>query len=74
MLAFGFSGKDDLQSLASRVHPVFGIVFTTVLYLAIGPLFAMPRTGNVSFEIGVKPFLPENPGSIPFTYFYNHLF
>ena len=35
VLAFGFSGKDDLQSLASRAHPVFGIVFTTVLYLAI---------------------------------------
>ncbi len=31
VLAFGFSGKDDLQSLASRTHPVFGIVFTTVL-------------------------------------------
>ena len=57
VIALGFSGKDDLQSLASRVHPVFGLIFTTVLYLAIGPLFAIPRTGNVSFEIGVKPFL-----------------
>ncbi|WP_411350007.1 branched-chain amino acid transport system II carrier protein [Paenibacillus sp. WLX2291] len=57
VIALGFSGKDDLQSLASRVHPVFGVVFTTVLYLSIGPLFAIPRTGNVSFEIGVKPFL-----------------
>ncbi|KON70727.1 branched-chain amino acid transporter [Peribacillus butanolivorans] len=69
VLALGFSGKDDLQSLASRVHPVFGIVFTTVLYLAIGPLFAMPRTGNVSFEIGVKPFLPENAGPLPLLIF-----
>ncbi|MCK1994742.1 branched-chain amino acid transport system II carrier protein [Peribacillus muralis] len=69
VLALGFSGKDDLQSLASRVHPVFGIVFTTVLYLAIGPLFAIPRTGNVSFEIGVKPFLPENPGPLPLIIF-----
>lgn len=54
--AFVFSGKQNLQSLASRVHPVFGIVFTTILYLAIGPFFAIPRSGNVSFEIGVKPF------------------
>ena len=59
VLAFGISGKEDLQSLASRVHPVFGIVFTTVLYLAIGPLFAIPRTGSVSYEIGMKPFVPE---------------
>jgi LIVCS family branched-chain amino acid:cation transporter len=69
VLAFGFSGKDDLQSLASRVHPTFGIVFTTVLYLAIGPLFAMPRTGNVSFEIGIKPFLSENSGPVPLLIF-----
>ena len=64
-----FSGKDDLQSLASRAHPVFGIVFTTVLYLAIGPLFAIPRTGNVSYEIGLKPFMPEGVGSTPLILF-----
>lgn len=69
VLALGFSGKDDLRSLASRVHPVFGIVFTTILYLAIGPLFAIPRTGNVSFEVGVKPFLSENSGPIPLLIF-----
>lgn len=40
--AFVFSGKNDLQSLASRVHPLFGIVFTTVLYLAIGPFSRFP--------------------------------
>ncbi len=64
VLAFGFSGKEDLQSLASRVHPIFGLVFTTVLYLAIGPLFAIPRTGNVSFEIGLKPFISEGSSSM----------
>ncbi|WP_285769248.1 branched-chain amino acid transport system II carrier protein [Peribacillus sp. SI8-4] len=69
VMALGFSGKDDLQSLASRVHPMFGVVFTTVLYLAIGPLFAIPRTGNVSFEIGVKPFLSENTGPLPLILF-----
>ncbi|MEN7399848.1 branched-chain amino acid transport system II carrier protein, partial [Bacillus licheniformis] len=62
--AFVFSGKNDLQSLASRVHPLFGIVFTTVLYLAIGPFFAIPRSGNVSFEIGVKPFLSNDAGPV----------
>ncbi|QRZ93505.1 branched-chain amino acid transport system II carrier protein [Bacillus subtilis] len=64
MTAFVFSGKDNLQSLASRVHPVFGIVFTTILYLAIGPFFAIPRSGNVSFEIGVKPFLSDDAGPV----------
>ncbi|KOS27242.1 branched-chain amino acid transporter [Bacillus anthracis] len=63
VIAFVFSGEGDLQSLASRVHPVFGIVFTIVLYLAIGPFFAIPRTGTVSFEIGIKPFLSDGLGS-----------
>ncbi|GAA4713981.1 branched-chain amino acid transport system II carrier protein [Brevibacillus fulvus] len=69
VLAFGFSGKEDLLSLASRVHPVFGVVFTSVLYLTIGPLFAIPRTGSVSFEIGIKPFLPEGAGFVPLLVF-----
>lgn len=49
----------DLQLLASRIHPAFGIFFTTIVYLSIGPFFAMPRTGAVSYEIGVLPFLTD---------------
>ena len=49
----------DLQLLANRVGPTFGLVFTSVVYLAIGPFFAVPRTGSVSYEIGIAPFLPE---------------
>ncbi|WP_078382491.1 branched-chain amino acid transport system II carrier protein [Sutcliffiella halmapala] len=64
VLAMGFSGKSDLQSLASRVHPAFGVVFTVALYLAIGPLFAIPRTGTASFEIGVRPFISEGNSTI----------
>ncbi|MCK5894017.1 MAG: branched-chain amino acid transport system II carrier protein [Endozoicomonadaceae bacterium] len=31
-----------------------------ILYLAIGPLFAAPRTAVVSYEMGVLPFMDEN--------------
>ncbi len=48
----------DLQSIAGRVHPIFGIVFTLIVYLAIGPFFGIPRTATVAFEIGTAPFLP----------------
>jgi branched-chain amino acid:cation transporter, LIVCS family len=57
--AIALSGS-DLQKLASRVHPMFGILFTIVMYLAIGPLFGIPRTGTVAYEIGVTPFLPAS--------------
>lgn len=54
--AIAISGG-TLEDLAGRVHPRFGIIFTTIVYLAIGPFLAIPRTGTVSFEIGVTPFL-----------------
>ncbi|MFE4133039.1 branched-chain amino acid transport system II carrier protein [Peribacillus sp. YIM B13482] len=69
ILAFGFSGKNDVQSLASRAHPMFGIIFTVVLYLSLGPLFALPRTGSVSYEIGIKPFLSNDVGFLPLLVF-----
>lgn len=50
----------DLQLLANRVSPTFGVIFTSIVYLAIGPFFAVPRTGSVSYEIGIAPFLPES--------------
>lgn len=49
-----------LQTIASRVHPIFGVVFTMIVYMAIGPFFGIPRTATVSYEIGVVPFLSEN--------------
>ena len=63
-IAIGVSGKADLLSMASRVHPWFGLVFTTVLYLTIGPFFAIPRTGSVSYEVALKPVLGEGNGTL----------
>lgn len=62
ILAIGYSKSRDLQDLSSRVHPIYGIIFTSLLYLTIGPFFALPRTGAVSFEVGIAPFV--NEGSI----------
>lgn len=41
-----------MQELATRVHPVYAVFFTSLLYLTIGPFFASPRTGTVAFEVG----------------------
>lgn len=59
VLAIGYSGSRDLQDLSSRVHPVYGILFTSLLYLTIGPFFAAPRTGAVAYDIGFAPFIGE---------------
>lgn len=63
IIAMGFSGSKDLQDLASRVSPIYGVLFTTVLYLTIGPFFAAPRTGAVAFDVAIAPHL-ENSSSI----------
>lgn len=60
----------DLQTLANRVHPIFSIGFTFILYLAIGPLFGIPRTGTVAYEMSVTPFLPETLNESPLPLFF----
>lgn len=41
-----------------------GLLFAVAVYLAIGPLFATPRTAVVSFEMGVAPFAGHQPLSL----------
>lgn len=71
ILAIGYSGSDNLQHLASRIHPVYAVIFTSLLYLTIGPFFAAPRTGAVAFDIAITPFIGESNiqiASIIFTF------
>ena len=53
----GIARAKGLQSLVRRIDPVFAIVFTALLYLTIGPLFAIPRAANMPFDIAIKPFV-----------------
>ncbi len=60
IVTIAYSGSKNLQDLASRVSPAYGIFFTALLYLTIGPFFAAPRTGTVAYEVGIMPFVPES--------------
>ncbi|HEX6593171.1 MAG TPA: branched-chain amino acid transport system II carrier protein [Bacillota bacterium] len=64
ILAIGYSGSNHLHDLASRVHPIYGLIFTVMLYLTIGPFFAAPRTGAVAYEIGISPFVGDGNHTI----------
>ncbi len=57
LIAFGLSGSASLEEMAANVHPVFARIFTVLLYLTIGPAFALARTGTVSYQIGIAPFV-----------------
>lgn len=56
--ALGVSRADGLLELSSRVGCRYGLFFTCVLYLTIGPLFAIPRCATVSYTVGVQQLLP----------------
>lgn len=49
-----------IDSLSSPIGKKAGLVLATVCYLAVGPLFATPRTATVSFEVGLAPLVGES--------------
>jgi len=57
--AIALAGGEYVPLLRAKTWPMFATALLVILYLIIGPLFAMPRTGAVSFEIGIRPFLAE---------------
>lgn len=50
------SSMSDLGNLVSQR---FALFLSVGVYLLIGPLFALPRTGSVSFEIALLPYIGE---------------
>lgn len=58
VVCLGTSQANGLLDLASRVSTKFGLFFTCILYLTIGPFFAIPRCASVSYTIGVEHLVP----------------
>ena len=50
-----------VDSLSAPIGKVAGVMLAVVCYLAIGPLFATPRTATVSFEVGIAPLTGDGP-------------
>jgi len=69
--AIGNTHSDGLQALSSKVGKGYGYVFTCLLYLTIGPFFAIPRCATTSFTTGVAPLLgssiPESAALLIFS-------
>ncbi|SDZ28324.1 branched-chain amino acid:cation transporter, LIVCS family [Evansella caseinilytica] len=63
IIAIAISGG-DLQKVSERVGPTFAAIFPLTVYLAIGPLFGIPRTGSVAYEIGVVPYLTDGASAL----------
>ena len=61
--ALGMSHSDGLFQMSSRVGRGYGYFFTILLYLTIGPFFAIPRCASTSFSVGIKPMIARQNGS-----------
>ncbi|MCG3398585.1 branched-chain amino acid-like transporter carrier protein BrnQ3 [Staphylococcus massiliensis] len=51
----GALDKQGYIGAFNKIHPMFSVVFLVVIYLTIGPLFAIPRTASTSFEMTITP-------------------
>ena len=57
--ALGISRSSGLYELGSRVSRPYSMFFTCLLYLTIGPFFAIPRCATTSFTVGLEQVLPD---------------
>ena len=55
--AIGNTHSDGLQALSARIGKRYSYFFTCLLYLTIGPCFAIPRCATTSFTTGIEPLL-----------------
>ncbi|EOH96501.1 branched-chain amino acid transport system II carrier protein [Enterococcus moraviensis ATCC BAA-383] len=60
VIAIGISKSNGVFDLATRVNRRYAVGFTVLLYMTIGPFFALPRLATTSFEIGLAPFIPND--------------
>lgn len=52
-------GDGTLQTMASKISPKFAIIFTSILFIAIGPMLGIPRTAATTYELAIQPVLPN---------------
>lgn len=68
-----FAGR-SLNQMVGRAGTKFGTFFIVLIYLLIGPFFAIPRTGSVSFELAIVPFLGDSTNTMLFSVIFTAIF
>lgn len=54
IISLAISGG-KIENLAGMVSKKFGIIFSVLLFLTLGPVYVIPRTTSVVFEISISP-------------------
>ena len=69
VVALGMSRSDGILSMAGKINRKYSLFFSLLLYLTIGPLFAIPRCASTSFSVGAVNLIPENNSPLPLAIF-----
>ena len=72
--ALGISRSNGLFELGSRVGRPYSMFFTCLLYLTIGPFFAIPRCATTSFTVGLENVLPQDGNAGAYLFVFSLLF
>ena len=59
VVGLGLSRSEGVVELSQRVPRKYSLFFCTLLYLTIGPLFAIPRCASTAFSVGAVNLLPQ---------------
>ena len=62
IIALSIAGG-SIESLAGRVSPSFAKIFSILLFLTLGPIYVVPRTSAVVYEVSALPFISQEASS-----------
>lgn len=57
-------GDGTFETMASKIGSKFALIFSTLLFIAIGPMLAIPRTAATTYELTITPLLPNLPSLV----------
>lgn len=67
-------GGGTVEKLAGRVHPLFATVFSILLFLTLGPIYVIPRTTSVVYEIAINPLVQMKSNTSLYLFIFSLLF
>lgn len=56
----GFTMGGYSREFDQKISPTFSLILLIILYLILGPIFAIPRTAAVSYEMGISSLFSHN--------------
>lgn len=65
VVAIGITNCQSVYELSSKISKKYGLIFTCLLYLTIGPLFATPRCATTTYSVGIAPLFGVTNDTIP---------